>query len=132
MHVCEIKKYINSRPLSVGDIKITLWNEPEHKFTVRHLMMDMGFFVFLYLNSDHLTRRTLIFQNASTVIASSGDIVDVGSTVLCKPDHRDDEVSYSNAKIMHTNFIAIFKNLPAILLACVGTGRHECMFYPTI
>ena len=61
-------------------------------------MMEMGLFVLLHLNSDHLTRRTLISQNASAVIASSGDLADVGLTVLCKPDHRDDEVSYSNAK----------------------------------
>ena len=97
----EIKKDNKSRPLSVDGIKITLWNEPEHEFTIGQLMMEMGFFVLLHLNSDHLTRRTLISQSASAVIASSGDLVDVGSTVLCKPDHRDDEVSYSNAEIMN-------------------------------
>ena len=57
--MCVKQKDIKSRPTSVDGIKITLWNEPEKEFTIRQLMMEMGFFVLLHLNSDHLESQRI-------------------------------------------------------------------------
>ena len=92
LHVYHVKiiKEAKIRPKTIENIKVTLWNEPGREFTVRQLMMEMGFFVLLHANN--LTRATSILKHSTAVLSSSGELVEVDSAVLCKSDNQDDEV----------------------------------------
>ena len=92
LHVYHVKiiKKAKIRPKTVENIKVTLWNEPGREFTVRQLMMEMGFFVLLHANN--LTRATSILKHSTAVLSSSGELVEVDSAVLCKSDNQNDEV----------------------------------------